>query len=312
MKKLLLFVLSFSLTTVIFAQENPCATVTNIRLDSTGPGGQYFIRMTLRNDVSSPNPKGVQVIVSNLNTLVSTQCFISTNVALPVSTTPVTIPRANIRVRIIRYTASNGLCQGGTCSPDLFWDPVSNIPLPVNFKSFNANRNKSAVGLVWETTYESNNSGFEVQRKIGANNFETIAFVNSKAVNGNSGTDLSYSYTDVNAVQGVTQYRLLQIDFDGQTKYSDIRSVKGEEQSSKTIVYPNPSSNGRVNVVFEDTRSIRDIQLMDMSGRIVNQWRNQTSNNIQIDNLVPGFYNLRIVDQTTKEQSIEKIIIRKN
>jgi hypothetical protein len=313
MKKLLLFVLSFSLTAVTFAQENPCATVTNIRLDSTGTGGPYTIKMTLKNDVSSPNPKGVLVIVSNLSNQATSSCFISTNIPGQKETSSFTMPRANIRVRIVRYTASNGNCQGGTCSPDMFWDPESNIPLPVNFKSFNANRNKSNVGLVWETSTESNNKGFEIQRKIGANNFETIAFVNSKAIAGNSETNLTYSYTDVNASQGVSHYRLLQVDFDGQSKHSDIRSVRAEEQSSaKTIVYPNPSSNGKVNVVFEDTRSIRDIQLMDMNGRVVNQWRNQTGNNIQIDNLVPGFYNLRIVDQATKEQSVEKIIIRKN
>ena len=183
-------------------------------------------------------------------------------------------------------------------------------PLPVNFKSFNVNRNKSTVNLVWETSSESNNKGFQVQRKDGGGDFRTIAFVNTKAKNGNSETDLTYSFTDVNNLKGVSQYRLVQEDFDGQSKFSDTRSIKGEEQSTKTIVFPNPSTNGTVNVVFEDTRSIRDIQLMDMNGRVINQWRNQTSNNIKIDNLVPGFYNLRVVDQTTKEQSIEKIIIR--
>ncbi len=164
--------------------------------------------------------------------------------------------------------------------------------------------------MVWETTTESNNKGFQVQRKEGGNDFKTIAFVNTKAKNGNSESDLSYSFTDVNNLKGVSQYRLLQEYFDGKSKYSDIRSVKGEGQSARTIVYPNPSTTGTVNVVFEEARSIRDIQLMDMNGRIVNQWKNLTNNNFKIDNLVPGFYNLRVVDQGTKEQTIEKIIIR--
>ena len=204
------------------------------------------------------------------------------------------------------------LVEGASLSNSILkaLDPANCFPLPVNLKTFNVNRNKSTVSLVWETSSESNNKGFEVQRKIGANEFTTIGFVNTKAAEGNSQTDLFYSFTDLNATKGVSQYRLQQIDFDGKAKLSDIRSVKGDGQSAKTIIYPNPSSNGTVNVVFEDSRSIRDIQLMDMNGRVVNQWRNLTNNNFKIDNLVPGFYNLRVVDQGTKEQSIEKIIIR--
>jgi hypothetical protein len=184
------------------------------------------------------------------------------------------------------------------------------IPLPVNFKSFNANRNKSNVGLVWETTSETNNKGFAVQRKIGGNQFTTIAFVNSKAEGGNSGYDLIYSFTDNNPVNAVSQYRLEQVDLDGKYKHSEIRSVRGDGQAIKTIVFPNPSSSGHVNVVFEESTSMKDIQLLDMNGRVVSQWKNQI-NNIKIDNLKPGFYNLRIMDQSTKEQSMEKIIINK-
>ena len=187
------------------------------------------------------------------------------------------------------------------------------MPLPVNLKSFNANRNKSAVSLNWETASESNNKGFEIQRKTSGNDYTTIAFVDTKAKGGNSESDLSYSFSDLNSYKGISQYRIRQIDFDGQSKYTEVRSVRGEEQSTaKNSVYPNPSNNGNVNVVFEDVKSIRDIQLMDMNGRVINQWRNYSNNNIKIENLTSGFYSLRVVDQNTKEQSIEKIIVNRN
>jgi hypothetical protein len=184
------------------------------------------------------------------------------------------------------------------------------IPLPVNIKSFHANRKKADVELVWETIYEANNKGFEVQRKLGTGDFATIAFVSTKAIGGNSESELTYSYTDNYLTTGISQYRLLQIDVDGRSKFSEIRNVRGEGQAVKVIVYPNPSMNGKVTVVFEAAKQSHDVQLMDMNGRIINQWYKQ-ANNIQIDNLTPGYYNLRIINRDSGQQTFEKIIINK-
>jgi len=49
-----------------------------------------------------------------------------------------------------------------------------------------------------------------------------------------------------------------------------------------------------------------------MNGRTVKQWKSITNNNLQIENLTPGFYNLRIVVRETGEQAIEKIVVSKN
>jgi hypothetical protein len=48
-----------------------------------------------------------------------------------------------------------------------------------------------------------------------------------------------------------------------------------------------------------------------MSGRVIKQWKGVTNNNIQIDNLAPGMYSLKIVVSETGEQSVEKIIVSK-
>jgi hypothetical protein len=182
--------------------------------------------------------------------------------------------------------------------------------LPVHFKSFTASRNNSNVALKWETTTEQNSDGFAVERNIGGT-WQEIAWVPSQAVNGNSDNLLTYSYNDLNNTKAMTQYRVRQVDFDGKAKASDIRAVRGLGQSARTIVYPNPTSDGKVNVVFEDGNTIRDISLIDMSGRVAKQWKGVTNNNIQIDNLTPGMYSLRIIDRETGEQSVEKIIVNK-
>jgi len=84
--------------------------------------------------------------------------------------------------------------------------------LPVSFKSFSATRNKQNVSIKWETASEQNNRGFNIQRLIGSDNWETIAFVPTQAIAGNSSSLLSYGITDLNAVKAVSQYRIQQVD----------------------------------------------------------------------------------------------------
>jgi hypothetical protein len=185
------------------------------------------------------------------------------------------------------------------------------IPLPVTFNSFVAQRNNvSSVKLIWQTSSEVNNSGFNVERNLGGN-WEQVAFVPSQASGGNSSSLLTYTYTDQNSTKGISQYRIRQVDINGKSTYSEIRAVRGIDQPGKTIVYPNPSFDGKVNVVFEDATGIRDISLVDMNGRVVKQWNGVSNNNLQIDNLVPGFYSLRVIVRETGAQSVEKIVINK-
>lgn len=63
-------------------------------------------------------------------------------------------------------------------------------------------------------------------------------------------------------------------------------------------------------VVFEDKDASLDVSLMDEDGPMIKQWRNLIGNTLQIDNLVTGFYSLRIVNTETNEQLVEKIVVK--
>lgn len=200
------------------------------------------------------------------------------------------------------YASSN--CNGTFC-------PIGqNITLPVKFASFNADRSSSNVNLTWSTASEQNNSGFAVERNTNGS-WVQIAWVPTQAANGNSDALLNYSYIDQNSIKGITQYRIRQVDFDAKSSYSMIRSVRGLGQLGSTIVYPNPSANGKVNIVFENTSVTREISIADMSGRVVRQIKGITNNNITIENLNPGMYTVRIVAIETGEQVVEKIVVNK-
>ena len=182
--------------------------------------------------------------------------------------------------------------------------------LPVILKSFTAKRvNSSNVTLRWETVTEINNNGFDLQSNMGDNKWQSVGFITSQARNGNSNAALIYTYNDLNAARGITQYRLRQVDIDGKSKFSEIRTVRSVGQKGKTIVYPNPSADGRVNVVFEEKEGTRNAALSDMNGRLIRKWKITNGNTIHIDNLEPGIYIMQITIMETGEQTVEKIIV---
>jgi hypothetical protein len=100
------------------------------------------------------------------------------------------------------------------------------------------------------------------------------------------------------------------LDINGRQSYSLLRAVRGDGQKGKTIVFPNPTNDGKVNVVFEDKDVSRNVSLTDVNGRLVKQWKNVLSNTLQIENLLTGFYTLRIINSETGEQIVEKIVVK--
>lgn len=185
------------------------------------------------------------------------------------------------------------------------------IGLPVEFKSFSATREGNSVNLVWETASESNNKGFEVQRMTTGNTWETLSFAKTKAIDGNSSTTLQYTFKDNNIAKSSSQYRIRQIDQDEKSKYSVIRSVTGIGSSGKILIYPNPSSDGKVMVSFKNASGSHDITITDASGRVVRKWKGLVGDNLTVDNLASGFYSVSVIVAETGEQMVEKIIVRR-
>lgn len=299
------------------AQENPCPTVTGIRKTNVVNNGDGTctgtISMNILNDVSNSNPKSVrvEVLAGSSATPVVDQCFLASTVlgGASYTTNPFTIAcGSTITVRVTRHTASNGVCQGGTCGNTII---IQESPLPVVFASFTARRSGAVVLLNWQTSSEQNNSGFAVERYTNGN-WQEVGYVASQAQAGNSDAILNYNFTDPNTIKGISQYRVRQVDLDGRSKASDIRIVKGEGVLGKTVVYPNPGLDGKVNLIFEDAGTARDVTVVDMTGKVVKQWRGVTSNNLQVENLPAGVYSLRIIAVETGEQSAEKFVINRH
>lgn len=120
----------------------------------------------------------------------------------------------------------------------------SPVPLPVELISFSGHMTENKIKLRWKTATETNNYGFEVQKKIDLGMWNAVGFVSG---NGTSSTYHSYSYTDQlgNVPFSEARYRLKQIDRDGTFTYSNELVFSSTQPIVKDLtIYPNPMNDG--------------------------------------------------------------------
>jgi hypothetical protein len=143
----------------------------------------------------------------------------------------------------------------------------NNAPLPVELLTFSALPNDEGnIDVYWETSSETNNDYFAVQRSQDGINFSEIGQVPGA---GTSQTLNSYIYTDKDPLPGRSYYRLRQVDFDGMYKYSDIVRVDMEGRLRLTA-FPNPVKDDKFLLDFHvQLESPTYISLHDRTGRLI-------------------------------------------
>jgi hypothetical protein len=116
-------------------------------------------------------------------------------------------------------------------------DPTGD-PLPVEFGSFDAVRDGRDVVLRWTTLVETNNSGFGVEQEID-DRFTEVRFVPGA---GTTTERQVYAVRLRNLEAGTHRFRLRQVDVNGTTAYSDVRSVAIplETTAAVELAGPNP------------------------------------------------------------------------
>lgn len=121
-----------------------------------------------------------------------------------------------------------------------------NSPLPVELISFDAIKiNDNDVLAKWETASELNNDFFILESATqnqlqNGDGWQAIAQIDGA---GTTTTNQYYNFTDTRpGKKGLYYYRLKQVDFDGQSSYSDTRVVSFTSGKSIVIigVIPNP------------------------------------------------------------------------
>ena len=152
--------------------------------------------------------------------------------------------------------------------------------LPVELTSFKASTGPSTVSLIWATSTEKDNYGFEVERQTpthpspfqgegdGGQQWSRVGFVEGA---GTSTSPREYTFTDRNLSPGKYSYRLKQIDRNGEFTYS--KSVRADILVPRELTlqqnYPNPF-NPSTTIEFtipEDGKA--SLKVYDAAGREV-------------------------------------------
>jgi hypothetical protein len=140
--------------------------------------------------------------------------------------------------------------------------------LPVELVAFTARNTAEGVQLTWRTASEQNNAGFEVQRRSEkASEWQVLGFVRGA---GTTAEAQSYTFLDKSA-SGKVQYRLKQIDFDGQFEYSNIIEVDAGLPKVFALEqnYPNPFNPSTVMSYQLPVASNVSLKVYDVLGREV-------------------------------------------
>jgi hypothetical protein len=151
-----------------------------------------------------------------------------------------------------------------------FYLHTGNFVLPVTIIDFKGEVSGAINKLSWSTSTETNNKGFYVERSADGRTFSSLSFITTKAGNGNSSTVLNYSLNDEKPLVGTGYYRLMQVDKDGKSSYSNV--VKLSRKLSELVlssVYPNPATKELNLRIASPTAEKVTLVITDLTGKVV-------------------------------------------
>lgn len=196
---------------------------------------------------------------------------------------------------------------------------IENEPLPILLAEFNSSVVSDNVTLKWTTSSEQNNYGFKIERKLSNLNWNEIGFVKS---NGNSNSQSKYSFDDKKIPSGKYNYRLKQIDNNGNYKYYNLNNIVEICIPAKYNLsqnYPNPF-NPTTKINYELPKDSKvNLTVFDILGReiltLVNHDQKAGYYTVTADskNLASGTYFYRLIAKSngnefmkTKKMSVIK------
>jgi hypothetical protein len=173
-------------------------------------------------------------------------------------------------------------------------------PLPVHLVSFTAKAQWVSslwkVTCEWSTASEQNGSHFIVERSSDRKNYSALGKVNTK---GNSSSLSAYSFSDPSPLQGISYYRLKQVDQDGKYSYSPIAAVTINTKEMVVLLYPNPVRDIANLLITASQREQVSYSIIDARGQEVKRGTYSLQNgsntfDVNLTEFLKGMYTLTL------------------
>jgi hypothetical protein len=137
------------------------------------------------------------------------------------------------------------------------------ITLPVSLTSFTATMQNKVVQINWQTSSENDIISYQVERSADGRNFDAIASMQSLNLSG-----ARYNYTDNTPLSSVSYYRLNIVGVGGYQKYSQIVSVKNNQENYISL-FPNPLQKGEDLNISNNNNEYLTVYFFNARGQIL-------------------------------------------
>lgn len=174
---------------------------------------------------------------------------------------------------------------------------------PVELLRFDAQADGGDALLHWETAYERDNAGFEVQHRTASGNWRTTGWQPASET-GEEGARYDFRVPELPA--GEHFFRLRQTDFSGASVLSDQRAVRILGEKLRVSLRHNPVRDGVCDLrVFSEKEEVLYVEIFSALGqkvgaaRVFDIEKGEASVSLEVRGLAVGTY--RLVLRTSSE-----------
>lgn len=190
--------------------------------------------------------------------------------------------------------------------------------LPVELVLFTAQCVDENVQIVWTTASEINNNYFTLEKSVDLFNWNKVATINGA---GNSNSNITYLYYDVNESDKSVYYRLKQTDYNGDYKYFDPIAVTCDSwYNDLFMLFPNPANSELKCEVYysNENKSFGEsvnayIEIVNAFGQVVfiqsyELQKGLNKMNFDISKITDGIYSFKMYSQDGRINKFEKFV----
>jgi hypothetical protein len=179
----------------------------------------------------------------------------------------------------------------------------------VNFVDFDiAFVNDNTVLLNWSTVSEINNDHFEIMRSQDGVHFTTIGLVEGL---GKENVHSTYYFRDQELASGVYYYYIKQVDTDGKSTSTELKSINITQSFSFIEVIPTVAGSSEKIKIQNHSNQPASVSILDISGKSPLEGINLEGHakyELESSGLKSGVYFIKAL--TNEGIEIKKIIIQ--